>query len=1288
MAEGRNTVAIIPLNGQNYGTWKVQAKLALLRDGLWGIVQGTEVAPGEAAALAKFNVRRDKALAIVGLSIDPTLLYLLDGIDDPGAAWKKLHDQYCKKTWANKLELRKKLHALRLNEGGSVQDHIRQMTELFGSLAEMDAPLTEEDKVVYLLASLPDSFGVLVTALEASPDVPTLDVVTERLLHQERKLNERVGAADEKALSVKGKSFKKKVTCFHCGKLGHHKRYCWKLAAEKRAEPQKENKDGKHKANFMAELGDSAVDDEVLVVGHAVVVGPSGSWIVDSGATSHMCTAKEWFSDYEVLQRPGQVSVGDGRVLKVVGRGKVRLVMRLLGDKVKRCVLHDVLHVPDLSCNLVSVSKASERGKVTEFNESGCQLKKPDGTVVAVAVRCGSLYFLDCQPLEQANVAGSNEDLWHRRYGHLGYDGLRQLAVEQLVDGFKFDGQKKISFCEACTEGKHHKSPFPVCGSTRAEDVLDLVHTDVCGKLSPRSKGGAEYFVTFVDDKSRYVWLYVLKSKSEVFSKFRDWKAMVERSTGRKLKVLRSDNGGEYTSVEFDQYLKSEGIRHQLTVPKCPQQNGVSERLNRTLVEMTRSMLAGSSLPQNFWAETLSTAVYLRNRSPTKAVKGMTPFEAFHGRKPDVGHLRAFGCVCYAHIAKDERKKLDAVARRCVLVGYGSEVKGYRLYDPDRKKVFFSRDVRFNESEVGFKESDVVEPVELEVDDSSHTADGADVDGHEVADQQDGTQLVPRRSERVRHRPNYYAEGAHIAASGMEEPTSYQEAIANPNKSKWEEAMQAEMKSLESNHVWELVELPKDRKVIGSKWVYKVKMDGDGHVERYKARLVAQGFSQRRGDDYDETFSPVVRMESLRTVVGLAVRNGLSLHQLDVTTAFLNGKLEEVVYMRQPEGFVAEGNEHLVCRLKRSIYGLKQSSRCWNSTIDSYLKQMGFLQSNSDPCVYIAAVGEMAVVGVYVDDIVVACKSEVRMKEFKQSLCRKFDVKDLGKLHHFLGMKVVQDEVSGDVWIGQSAYVDKVLERFGMQDAKSVITPVDTGTKLVKAVEDDEMFDRTVYQSAVGSLLYLSTGTRPDIAFAVGNVARFSANPTKRHWAGVKRIMRYLKGTSDLGLYYSNSADEDLVGYSDSDWASDVDDRRSVSGYMFKLCGAPISWRSKKQTSVALSTAEAEYVALSIATQEAVWLKQLLSELRIEQSEPTVVYEDNQSAISMTQNPQFHGRTKHVDMRYHFVREKVMDGTIEVKYCRTDRMLADILTKGLSGTAFKTLREMAGVVSIPPSFSV
>ena len=341
-------------------------------------------------------------------------------------------------------------------------------------------------------------------------------------------------------------------------------------------------------------------------------------------------------------------------------------------------------------------------------------------------------------------------------------------------------------------------------------------------------------------------------------------------------------------------------------------------------------------------------------------------------------------------------------AKRCVLVGYGTEVKGYRLYDPVQDKVLYCRDVRFNEDHTGIeKEPCAAEPVkyvELESSDEGTEPVNDQVRDSSTIGDMDRSLLSLRRSERVRRRPDYYIEGTSVASQDLDEPCTFEEGLSSPSRAKWEKAMEAEMESLHNNHVWDRVELPEEQNCVGSKWVYKVKVDGDGHIDRHKARLVAQGYTQRKGADYDETFSPVVRMESVRTVVGLAVRNGLKLHQLDITTAFLNGELKEEVYMRQPKGFIADGQEHLVCKLKRSIYGLKQSPRCWNYTLDNYLKKIGFLQSVNDPCIYIAAVDEMAVMGVYVDNIVIACKSDMRLKQIKQDLCKKFNVKDLGKL--------------------------------------------------------------------------------------------------------------------------------------------------------------------------------------------------------------------------------------------------------------------------------------------------
>lgn len=303
------------------------------------------------------------------------------------------------------------------------------------------------------------------------------------------------------------------------------------------------------------------------------------------------------------------------------------------------------------------------------------------------------------------------------------------------------------------------------------------------------------------------------------------------------------------------------------------------------------------------------------------------------------------------------------------------------------------------------------------------------------------------------------------------------------------------------------------------------------------------------------------------------------------------------------------------------------------------------------------------------------------MREMKKAISEKFDVKDMGELHHFLGVKIIQKQKSGEIWIGQSIYAKELLTKFRMEQSKPAETPFDAGSKLAKAEEGENSYDQEVYQSAVGSLLYLSTRTRPDIAYAVGNIARFSAKPTNHHWTAVKRLMRYLNGTLNLGLQYGCNKEMGLVGYSDADWAGDLNDRKSTSGYIFQISGAAVSWRSKKQTCVALSTTEAEYMALASALQEAVWMRQLISDIhgQTKLTKPTQVYEDNQSAICMAKNQQYHGRSKHIDIKFHFVREQVATGSIELKYCRSEDMIADILTKGLCGPQFKKLRLNMGM---------
>lgn len=1347
-----NSARIEALTKDNFDTWSLHMEAILIKNDAWVYASGESPKPesvqGNAESEQAFKawVKADmKARSDIFLAISPTELKQVKGCTTSREVWLKLLSIYQSKGPARKATLLKQLTVQKLEAGGDVRDHLNRFFDAVDKLHDMGVEINSDLLSIMLLYSLPATFENFRCAIESRDELPHPDVLRVKILEESDARRHNQGSSSGGNALFFSKNHEKQrrrfekpkqetdktplIRCFRCKTKGHKASEC----------PTKSNQ---QRAGF--------ADDFSFTVSNSAKT-PGTKWILDSGATSHVVGDREIFEHLDNSKR-GKLNLANDTTANIAGTGTARFAADVHGKTVG-ISLKQTLHVPEARTNLLSISKIADNGfRVLFDKEKAVVLRENGEDAILVADRIGDLYYIREQSSnlqrETSNVAlvssrntAGDALLWHRRMGHLNAGDLKRAIREETVQGIPFQQCGEEFACDVCCRGKMIRTPFPK-RSGRSTTPLELVHTDVCGPMSTESIGKSKYFVEFVDDHSRWCEVRFIRHKSDVLQVTKDIVAMFERQKKTKLKCLQSDNGTEYTSADFDNYLRTHGIKRRLTIPYNPEQNGIAERKNRTLLETARCLLLEADLPPMFWAEAVSTANYIRNRCPSKSVNGKTPYEMWTGEKPDVSHFHVFGENVMFLDRRPGKGKFDARSKAGIFLGYAEESKGYRIWFPDEKRVISSRDVKFVSSharkegtyEEFFSERQKSEtqrgvPRSVEIDITSPVVDDeirndrredADVnvtvpeegsenlDGAGSSTRGRGRPKIIRTGSRGRPKKEYHVaaeESGNVAENDtvLMAEVPMKQAVTGPDSEQWNMAMAKEIVSIIKNKTWEVVSRPENCQIIGSRMVLRNKFNPDGTIQRRKARLVAQGFSQKPGIHFNETFAPVARLGSIRLLVSLAARLGMKMQQYDVACAYLNGELEEVIHMEPPkqlqqilaliveteenEDIAKEADQMLkelqrgnkVCLLRKALYGLRQAGKNWHRKLDATLKAIGAKPTSADACLYyVDDGGDPTLIAIYVDDIIVASKRQSCIDKVGAYLKKEFETKDLGTVKNCLGLEFSRRE--GQITIRQKAYIRDVLVRFGMEECKPVSTPMDSA-KLSKARGEPTPEDlKLPYRELVGALTYLSTGTRPDISFAVSYLAQFNNCFRKEHWTAAKRVLRYLKGTADIGLTYKQDSGP-VRGFVDADWGNDPDDRKSFTGYVFVYNGAPISWDAKKQRTVALSSTEAEYMGVTEAAKEAIYLRALLNDLGIADAGDITVYNDNLSALKLAENSTFHGRSKHIDVRYHFIRDALKGRLLKMEHLPTEEMPADMLTKGLSRAKHVSCIQMLGLES-------
>ncbi|GJW72145.1 retrovirus-related pol polyprotein from transposon TNT 1-94 [Tanacetum coccineum] len=947
---------------------------------------------------------------------------------------------------------------------------------------------------------------------------------------------------------------------------------------------------------------------------------------------------------------------------------------------------------------------------------------------------------------------------------------------------------------------------------------------DLCGPMRVESINGKKYVLVIVDDYSRYTWTHFLRSKDETPGVLIDFLTLVQRGLHAQVTTVRTDKGTEFLNKTLHAFFAKEGIRHETSTARTPEQNGVVERRNRTLVEAARTMLSAAKVPLFFWAEAIATSCFTQNRSLVIPRHEKTPYHIINARKPSVKFFHIFGSLCYIVRDGENLDKMKEKGDACIFVGYSTQSKAYRVFNKRTRMIVETIHVNFDElpqmasdhvssdpgpqcsttvleqdslspgpqsqenvpqvaetvttsnelellyspmfsellngtSHVVSKSSavhaadnpdkrqqhntthtstttDVADPPPLNIHSTHQTptqvptvtapeniiqaetnTENAQFDDDEFINifstpvQEQGEtssrhvdtsnmhtfyqhhpsaqrwtkdhpleQVIGNPSQSVRTRRQLETDGEMCMFAltvSRTEPKNIKEAMAD---SAWIESMQEELHQFDRLDVWELVDRPLCKNVINLKWLWKNKRDEENTVIRNKSRLVAKGYAQKEGIDFEESFAPVARLEAVRLFIAYAAHKSFTVYQIDVKTTFLYGPLKEEVYVNQPDRFVDPYHPDKVYRLKKALYGLKQAPRAWYDELSNFLVSNGFSKGSIDPTLFITKHGEdILLVQIYVDDIIFGSTNPKLSKRFGKLMHSKFDMSMMGELKFFLGIQIHQSPRG--IFINQAKYAQEILKKHGMTSCDSIGTPM--ATKHLDADLSGTPVDQTKYRSMVGALMYL-TASRPDIVHATCYCARYQAKPTEKHLTAVKRIFRYLKDSINMGLWYPKDTGFELTAFSDSDHAGCLDSRKSTSGGIQFLGGDKlVSWSSKKQDCTSMSSAEAEYVSLSACCAQVLWLRTQLTDYGFH-FDKIPMYCDSKAAIAISCNPVQHSRTKHIDVRYHFIKEQVEKGIVELFFVGTEYQLADLFTKALSEDRFKYLVRRLGMRCLTP----